>query len=254
MRHLQIWFSHESLLPLGSLSLLLVLGLQSPVIFLRVLQRVTNKFHPQGLEFNLFDFFSLQRHFQWFHDPLGHLSHLIVQQSHMFAHLHLFLERFVKLQHVEVGHEHEVIHRCFFQSLDYEVIHDHQIIEHECDTFRQEQRLRVVPVGFGERLDDGDDGANDVVELKDPDEPNFGAPAEDIIVGYFSLFAGMEEFLVGGQLHEVVIHRNQQFLMNELLQLVRFGLQLVMPVFGGLGKGFYLFVQDDIADVVFRYF
>lgn len=60
----------------------------------------------------------------------------------------------------------------------------------------------------------------------------------------------MVEFLVGRQLHEVVVEGDQQFLVDELLEPVRLGLQLVVLVLVGLGEGLDLLVQNDVADVV----
>lgn len=53
---------------------------------------------------------------------------------------------------------------------------------------------------------DGYEYVDDVVEFKDPNESNFGAPSEYIIIRNIPLLAGMVEFLVSGHLHEVVIH------------------------------------------------
>lgn len=37
----------------------------------------------------------------------------------------------------------------------------------------------------------GYEDIDDVVQFEDPNEPDFGAPPEDIIIGYVSLLAGM---------------------------------------------------------------
>lgn len=56
-----------------------------------------------------------------------------------------------------------------------------------------------------QRVDDGDEGVDEIVDFKDPDEPNFSASSEDFIFGDDPTHACSEEFFIDGQLHEVVI-------------------------------------------------
>jgi hypothetical protein len=118
----------------------------------------------------------------------------------------------VELEHVEVGHEHEVVSGGLFQSLDDEVVHDDEVVEEEGDAFLEEEEGVVELVGLDEGVEDGDEGVDDVVEFEDPDEAYFGAAAEDLVEGDFAVPAGLVELLVGAQLHDVVILGDQQLL------------------------------------------
>ena len=100
-----------------------------------------------------------------------------------------------------------------------------------------------------EGLQDGDEGIDDVVELEDPDEPDLAAAAEDVVVGDFALPAGVVQLLVGRQLHEVVVERDQQFLADEGVQVLRLGLDLVVFELAGPREDLVLLVEDDVADV-----
>jgi hypothetical protein len=70
---------------------------------------------------------------------------------------------------------------------------------------------------FNQRIEDLHESVDDVIQFENPNEAYFGASPEDIVVGNFSFFASVVQFFVGGQLHEIVVLRNQQFLENELI-------------------------------------
>lgn len=84
------------------------------MVFFWVLQRVTDQLDPQGLQFDLLDFLLLQRHSEGLLHIFGKLSNAFIELSHMLAHLHLFFERLIELKHIEIRHQHEVVHGGFF--------------------------------------------------------------------------------------------------------------------------------------------
>lgn len=98
-------------------------------------------------------------------------------------------------------------------------------------------------------MEDGDESVDDVVQFEDPDEPDLAAPAEDVIIGDLALPTGMVQLLIGRQLHKVVVKRNEQLLANEHLQVLWFGLDLIMFELAGPCEYLDLLVQDNIADV-----
>ena len=160
----------------------------------------------------------------------------------------------MKLEHIEVRHEHEVIGGSLLQGLNNEVVHDDEVVEEVGDAFLEEEEGLVEVLRLGEGGEDGDEGVDDVVEFENPDEADLGASPEDLVEGDFPLLAGLVQLLVAAQLHYVVVFRNQQFLEDELLQLLSSRLDLVVPELRGLREGFYLFFQNYVAHVVLRYF
>lgn len=105
-----------------------------------------------------------------------------------------------------------------------------------------------------QRLKDRDESIDDVVQLEDPYESNLAASSEDIIIGYFSLPAGMVQLFIGRQLHQIIVKRYQQFLANKHIQILRLGLDLIMFELARPGKHFDLLIQNDITDVELAYF
>ena len=177
------------------------------------------------------------------------MPHALVQFPHVPADHQLLLQRLVELQHVEVRHQYEVIHGGLFERLNHEVVHDSEIVEEVGGGLVDKEQGLVELVHAVEGLQDGDEGIDDVVELEDPDEPDLAAAAEDVVVGDFALPAGVVQLLVGRQLHEVVVERDQQFLADEGVQVLRFGLDLVVLELAGPREDLDLLVEDDVADV-----
>lgn len=221
------------------------------MVFLGVLQGVAYQLHSQRLQLDLLHRLLLQRQLGYRHHSLREVLHSIIHVSHAIPHALLFLQRLVELQHIEVGHEQEVVRRGFLQGLHDEVIHVGQIVEQECRSLIEEDQGWVQLVQSNQGFQDGHQQLDDIVQLEYPDESDFRSSPEDVVVGDFPLLAGVVQLLVGGELHEVVVEGDEQFLADEGLHVLGLGLDLVVLVLAGLREDLYLLAQDDIADVVF---
>lgn len=113
----------------------------------------------------------------------------------------------MELQHVEVRHEYEVISGGFFQSFHYKVVHEGDIVEKVGGGLIEEGKGRVEHMHPFNRLQNGHEQVDYVIELEYPDESNLAASAEDVIVGYFSLPAGIIELFIGRNFHEIIVER-----------------------------------------------
>ena len=111
------------------LHFLVVFRLQNGVVLLWVFERVADQFYPQCLDLDLFYFLFLQRQPHRDNESMRKPSDILINLDDILADLDLFLQGLVELQHVEVGHEHEVVSRGFFQRLDDEVVHDGEVVE-----------------------------------------------------------------------------------------------------------------------------
>lgn len=99
-------------------------------------------------------------------------------------------------------------------------------------------------------LQNGQKQVDYVVELEYPDESDLATPTKDVIIGNFSLPAGIIELFIGRKFHQVIVERNEQFLANKVLQVLRFRLDLVMFELAGFREDLDFLVEDDIANVV----
>lgn len=113
------------------------------MILLGVLQRVADQLHSQSLDLDLVDLLLLQSQLRGLDQPLRYVSYSLKQLQHALPYLQLLLQRFVELEHVEVGHQHEVVGGGFLESLDDEVVHHDEIVKEEGDVLREEDTVRV---------------------------------------------------------------------------------------------------------------
>jgi hypothetical protein len=231
------------------LDLLIVLRLENGMVFFRIFEGVADQLHPQGLDFNFLYFLLLETEDLGFLESLCEVAHIFVEFPHVLANVELLLEGLVELEHIEVGHEYEVIHGGLLERLDHEVVHDDQVVEEVGGSFIEEGEGLVEFAHAVEGLEDGDESIDDVIEFEDPDEAYLAAPAEDVVVGDVALLAGMIQFLVGRQFHEVVVQRNEEFLADKAIEIFGFWLDLVMLELTGFGEDLDLFIEDDVADV-----
>ena len=89
------------------------------------------------------------------HYSLSEVLHSIIHFPHTIPHALLFLERLMELQHIEVRHKQEVIHRRLLQSLHDEVVHIRQVIEEKGRRLIQEYQCWVQLMQSNQRFEYG---------------------------------------------------------------------------------------------------
>ncbi len=125
------------------------------MVFLGVLQGVADQLHSQRLQLDLLHRLMLQGQMGYRQDSLREIPHGVVHFPHAVAHALLLLEGLVELEHVEVGHEEEVVHGGLLQRLHDEVVHVGKVVEEERRSLIQENECRVELVQPHQRLQNG---------------------------------------------------------------------------------------------------
>jgi len=105
-----------------------------------------------------------------------------------------------------------------------------------------------------EWVENRDEYAHDVVYFEYPDESDLSASSENLIRWNLTLLARVVELFVCRNFHQIVIERHNQLLINEFLKIFWSWFYLIVFEFGSLSENFNLFVQNNVADVVFWYF
>ena len=157
----------------------------------------------------------------------------------------------MKLEHVKVRHEYEIVSGRLLESFDDKVIHDGYIVEDVCNCLIEKGEGGVELMHAIQGFHDGQEEVYYVVQFEDPNEANLASPAENVIIGDFSLPTGVIKFFICGKFHEVVIERYEQFFANKNFQILGFRLYLIMLEFCGLGEDFDLFIKNDVTNIVF---
>lgn len=86
---------------------------------------------------------------------LCEMSDAFVELADEAAHYQLFFEGFMKLEHVEVGHEYEIVSGGLFQSLHNKVVHECDIVEEVGSGLIEEAEGGVELMHPFDRLQDG---------------------------------------------------------------------------------------------------
>jgi hypothetical protein len=177
------------------------------------------------------------------------LQYALVGFDDTCPHAQLFLERFIELEHVKVGHEDKVIFGSLLQGLDGKVVHEGEVVEEDGAALMEEGQVGVHLFEFDYALHDGQQTVDDVVKLEDPYEADLGTATVDVVIWNLPRSAVHVQLLVGPQLHLVVIERHQQLLQNVLLQSVRRGLDLTVTELAGPDEQLNLLAKDEVSDV-----